>query len=70
MLFRVRNRTKSSRRLKQRDLKGTAKKETWEKAREHGGTAILVHKKLWNNVKRIEAKGNRILERTPKLKKI
>ena len=54
---------------KERDLKGKAKKEAWENAREHGGTAILIHKRLWNNVIRAEPKGSRLLKCTLKMKK-
>ena len=45
------------------------KKELIEKAREHGGTAVMLHKNIWNHLERIETVGSRLMKCRLKFKK-
>ena len=55
---------------KEREEHGKASKETYDKACEHGGVAFLVHKSLWQNIKRIETAGSRLIKITIKMNKM
>ena len=53
----------------ERARSGKSSKETYDKACEHGGVAFLVHKSLWNNIRRIEPAGSRLIKVTISMQK-